>query len=101
MKKFLFFIPIVFLIISTTITKNTTKKLDKKIFDIKENIRVLEDRYELVLLDYNYLTSPKKLMEYQKQFFDKELIQKDIKDLNRIESTNGKIKIFTVGNNNE
>ena len=59
MKKFLFIIPIIFLILSTTITKNSTKKLDKKIFEIRENIRVLEERYELELLDYNYHTSPK------------------------------------------
>ena len=63
MKKFLFFLPVIFLIIATTITKNSTKKLDKEIFEIKENIRILEDRYELVLLDYNFLTSPKRLME--------------------------------------
>ena len=63
MKKFWFFVPIIFLIVATTITKNSTKHLDKKIFKIKENIRILEEKYELVLLDYNYLTSPKKLME--------------------------------------
>ena len=42
MKKFLFFLPVIFLIIATTITKNSTKKLDKDIFEIKENIRILE-----------------------------------------------------------
>ena len=46
MKKFLFFIPIVFLIVATTITKNSTKNLDKEIFIINENIRVLENKYE-------------------------------------------------------
>ena len=65
MKKFFFIIPIIFLIVATTFTKNSTKKLDKEIFEIKENIRALEDKYELALLDFNYLTSPKKLMEYQ------------------------------------
>ena len=33
--------PVIFLIIATTITKNSTKKLDKEIFEIKENIRIL------------------------------------------------------------
>ena len=41
---------------ATTLTKNSTKKLDKEIFQLKENIRILEDRYELSLLDYNILT---------------------------------------------
>ena len=61
-KKIFIFIPIIILIISTTFIKNSTKQLDKKIFETQENIRALEDIYELVLLDYNYLTSPKKLM---------------------------------------
>ena len=65
MKKLFFFTPIIVLIFATTLTKNSTKKLDKKIFQIKENISVLEDRYELTLLDYSILTSPKKLMKYQ------------------------------------
>ena len=69
MKKIFVFLPVLFLIIATTLTKNSTKKLDRKIFETKENIRVLENRFELVLLDYNFLTSPKKLMEYQSIFF--------------------------------
>ena len=62
-KKILLFIPIIILIVFTTLTKNSTKKLDKKIFEAQEDIRALENIYELVLLDYNYLTSPEKLMD--------------------------------------
>ena len=101
MKKILFFLPVIFLIIATTITKNSTKKLDKDIFEIKENIRILEDRYELVLLDYNFLTSPKKLMEYQKKYFDNELIENDIKNLNWIKINNNEIEIGKITQNNE
>ena len=101
MKKILLFIPIIFLIVITTFTKNSTKQLDKKIFEMKENIRVLEDKYELVLLDYNYITSPKKLMEYQKKYFEDELIQKDIQDLSWIEITENQIKIFSIDSANE
>ena len=75
-KKIFLFIPIIILIISTALTKNSTKRLDKKIFEIQEEIRVLNDIYELVLFDYNYLTSPNKLMEYSKIYFDKELKKK-------------------------
>ena len=101
MKKIFFFIPVIFLIIATTLTKNSTKQLDKKIFETKENIRVLQEKYELVMLEYNYLTSPKKLMEYQKKYFDKELLEADIESLNWIEYENKEIKIKTVVNFNE
>ena len=81
LKKILLIIPIIFLIISTTLTKNSTKKLDKNIFETQEDIRALNDIYELVLLDYNYLTSPNKLMEYSQIYFEKELKKKEIIDL--------------------
>ena len=80
-KKILLFIPIIILIVSTTFTKNSAKQLDKKIFETQEDIRALDDIYELVLLDYNYLTSPNKLMEYSKMYFEKELKKKKITDL--------------------
>ena len=96
MKKIFFFIPVFFLIISTTVTKNSTKQLDKKIFELKEDFRVLQDKYELVLLEYNYLTSPKKLMEYQKKYFDNELLEADIENLNWIEITNKEINIKKI-----
>tara|TARA_B100001013_G_scaffold48938_1_gene25665 strand:- start:1767 stop:2072 length:306 start_codon:yes stop_codon:yes gene_type:complete len=100
-KKLFFFIPVIFLIIATTVTKNSTKQLDKKIFEIKENLRVLQDKYELVMLEYNYLTSPKKLMEYQKKYFDDELLEADIENLNWIEIKNKEIIINKVISNNE
>ena len=101
MKKLLLFIPVIFLIFATTITKNSTKQIDKKIFDIKENLRVLQDKYELVLLEYNYLTSPKKLIEYQKKYFDNELLEADIENLNWIETINDEIKIKKIASHND
>tara|TARA_B100001540_G_scaffold114221_1_gene102338 strand:- start:144 stop:449 length:306 start_codon:yes stop_codon:yes gene_type:complete len=100
-KKLFFFIPVIFLIFATTVTKNSTKKLDKKIFEMKENIRVLQDKYELVLLEYNYLTSPKKLMEYQKKYFDNELLESNIQNLNLVEIQNNEIKIKKILGNDE
>ena len=93
MKKLYFFVPIIFLIFATTLTKNSTKKLDEEIFQLRENIRTLEDRYELTLLDYSILTSPKKLMEYQQFFFEDKLIQRKIENLSKIEFLGDKIKI--------
>ncbi len=99
MKKITIFVPIIFLIIATTLTKNSTKKLDKKIFDLKENIIILEDRYELILLDYNILTSPKKLMEYQELYFDDTYFQKNIENLNWIKIEDKILKIDSLKNN--
>ena len=101
MKKIILMFPIIFLILATTITKDSTKKLDKKIFELKESIRILEDRYELILLDYNILTSPKKLMEYQKVYFDNDFIQKNIENLNWINIKNENLEISTIIDNND
>ena len=81
LKRILLIIPIIFLIVLTTLTKNSTKKLDQSIFVAQEDIRALNDIYELVLLDYNYLTSPNKLMDYSQMYFEKELKKKKISDL--------------------
>ena len=60
---------------------------------LKENKRILEDRYELTLLDYSILTSPKKLMEYQQFYFKDKFVQKKLENLNTIEILNEKLKI--------
>ena len=101
MKKLFFFIPVLFLIIATTITKNSTKQLDRKIFEIKENIRVLKDKYELEMLEYNYLTSPKKLIGYQKKYFENELLEADIESLNWLDMKKSKIEIKKILSGNE
>ena len=101
MKKLFFFIPIIFLIFATTLTKNSTKKLDKEIFQLKENIRILDDRYELTLLDYSILTSPKKLMEYQQFYFEDKFEQKKIENLSEIKFLNDKLKIDKMVRINE
>ena len=101
MKNLFFFIPVILLIFATTITKNSTKQLDKKIFEMNENLRVMQDKYELEMLEYNYLSSPKKLMEYQKKYFDNELVDSDIEDLNWIETKNKDIKINKIVSDNE
>ena len=59
MSKFFIILSIFFLIIVTAVTKNSTKRLEDKIFLVKEDINVLKEKFELVLLDYNFLTTPK------------------------------------------
>ena len=81
MKKIIFSLLIIFLIFLTSLIKNSTKKLDVKIFNLKEDIRLLNSKYELVLLDHNFLSSPKKLDEYQKKYFEDDLIPTNIKNI--------------------
>ena len=89
MKKFSLAAVILPLILSTAIIKNTTKQIEDELFTVKENIRVLKSEFENISLEYDYLSSAEKLLEYQSLYFEDELIQKDIKD----------IKIFNILNN--
>ena len=85
MKKIIFSILIIVLIFFTSIIKNSTKDIDAKIFNINEDIKLLKEKYELVLLDHNYLSSPKKLNEYQKKYFENDLEHIDIRDISEID----------------
>ena len=78
---------ILVLIVSTTIIKNHTKKLDDEIFSVKENIDYLNSVKGLVQLEHDYLSSPEKLMELNYLYFDNELLfisQKNLKIINNI-----------------
>ena len=91
MKKTFLLLTIIFLIIATTLIKNSTKNLENQIFVTNENISVLKDKYELVLLDFNYLSSPSKLIEYQAKYFEKELSAIDINEIKELILNNKKI----------
>ena len=81
MKKITIIMTIIILILSTTIIKNSTKKIEDNIFLVKENLRVLNSDYENILLEHNYLSSAEKLLEYQALYFEDELIQKNIQNI--------------------
>ena len=93
MKKLILILSIFFLLIFTTITKNSTKEIEKKIYNVKENLRILEQKYELVLLDYNYLSSPQKLMEYQSRYFENDLNEIDILNIKKITLHGNKVQV--------
>ena len=84
MRKAILLISILFLLIFTTITKNSTKKIEKEIYNSRENLRVLKKKYEMVLLEFDYLSSPRKLLEYQSKYFEDDLKQIDIQNLEKI-----------------
>jgi hypothetical protein len=97
-KKFGLAAVILFLVLSTAVIKNTTKQIEDELFTVKENIRVLKSEFENISLEYDYLSSAEKLLEYQSLYFEDELIQKDIKDIkifNILDNTK-KIKDFKI-----
>jgi len=97
-KKFSLAIVIFFLVLSTAVIKNTTKQIEDEIFTVKENIRVLNSEFENISLEYNYLSSAEKLLEYQSLYFEDELIQKNIKDIKiyNISDSLNKIQNFKI-----
>ena len=93
MRKLVLISSIFFLLIFTTITKNSTKEIEKEIYNTKENLRILEQKYELVLLDYNYLSSPQKLMEYQSKYFEDELKDIDVTSIKKLTIFDDQIEV--------
>jgi len=100
MRKFPIIFLILFLILFTAIVKNSTKRIDDQIFTIKENIRDLKKDFENVKLEYDYLSSAEKLLEFQVMYFDDELIQKNIQNFKIIDRNvnNLEIKQFKFTN---
>ncbi len=84
MKKFSVILIIFSLVLFTATVKNSTKKIDDEIFITKENLRVLNKEFEKMKLEFDYLSSPEKLLEYQSLYFEKELNKKDISDIKNI-----------------
>ena len=93
MKRLILLLSIFLLLIFTTITKNSTKEIEKQIYNTKENLRILQQKYEMVLLDFNYLSSPEKLMEYQSIYFDDELKEIDITNLKKLTLLGNEIQV--------
>ena len=78
MKKIVVIIFIFLLIFSTAIIKNSTKKIEDEIFAVKESLRVFENELGDTRLEFEYLSSTEKLLEYQSKYFEKGLTQKNI-----------------------
>ena len=75
------FVLILFLVICTSLIKNSTKDVEDQIYSIQENILFLENRFKDSKLEFDYLSSSEKLLEYQKLYFENSLLKKSIQDL--------------------
>ena len=89
MKNLFLAFTITILVLTTAIIKNTTKKIEDKIFAYKESVRLLKSDLENIQLEYDYLSSAEKLLEYQSLYFEDQLVQKKIED----------IKIYNISEN--
>tara|TARA_Y100001970_G_C13776018_1_gene622879 strand:+ start:390 stop:662 length:273 start_codon:yes stop_codon:yes gene_type:complete len=79
MKKYTIIFLITCLIIVTSITKNSTRELETEIFNSEEKIKILVDKKEMVMLQNNYLSSPQRLFDLKKKFFENDLSVMEIK----------------------
>jgi len=97
------FMAILILILATSLIKNSTKEIEDKIFTVNENIRSLKSELGDMLLEYNYLSTPEKLTQYQSQYFEKDLIKIDIIKIKRLTEKNNHIEVdnFLRKNNDE
>ena len=93
MKKVVF-ATVFILILATSLVKNSTKEIEDKILMTKENISPLKSELGDVLLEYNYLSSPNKLTQYQTQYFEKDLLKIDVTKIKKLTKKNSYIKVI-------
>ena len=70
---------IIILITCTSIIKTSTRELEAKIFISEEKIKTLYNKKELILLENNFLSSPKRLFDLKREFLNEDLISLKLK----------------------
>ena len=90
---------IILLIIVTSLVKNSTKEIEDQTFSLNENIRTLKSELGDLMLEYNYLSSPNKLIEYQSQYFENDLKKIDIKKMKKVNLINNDLEITDFKSN--
>ena len=84
MKKYVILFGIIFLIITTSIVKSSTRQLEKKIFILKEEVKILEEKYDFLLLESDYLTTPERLIGLKEKIFKNKFFPINPKDVKKI-----------------
>ncbi len=93
MTKLIVFTLILSLIIVTSLIKNSTKDLDNQIYSVREKILVLENTFKDMKLDFDYLSSSEKLLEYQILYFEDSLVKKSLEEFKTLEIKNNELII--------
>ena len=86
MSKFFSIFLIISLILFTALIKNSTKRMDDEIFIVKDNIRFLKKEIGDLKLEYTFLSSGEKLMDFKARFFEDDLSAKRKDEIKVIEN---------------
>ena len=81
MKNLLFFTLFILFLIFTSLVKNTTRLVDKKIIKLNKDIKILNVALNEAELEYAYLTSPKILIKLSNQYLDSNLSHYEKKNI--------------------
>ena len=84
MKKYIIFFFIVSLIVTTSIVKSSTRQLEKNIFILEEEVKILEDKFNFLLLENDYLTTPERLIRLKEKIFKNKFFPLNPKDVKKI-----------------
>ena len=85
MKKIFVISVILFLITFTAIIKNSTKRIDDEIFTKEVSLRDLKKDLEKMKLEYEFLSSAERLIQYQELYFDDQLVKKNLNEIKIID----------------
>ena len=84
---------ILILIFFTTYIKKSSKDLDQKIYQTREEISLLSERSEILNLEFDYLSSPERLIELKNLYFEDIFISMDIQSIGVIKSINNQLTV--------
>ena len=85
MKKYTIFFGIIFLIVTTSIVKSSTRQLEKNIFILEEEVKILEEEFGFLLLESDYLTTPERLIGLKEKIFKNKFFPIDPKNIKKID----------------
>ena len=85
MKKYVILFGIIFLIITTSIVKSSTRQLEKNIFTLEEEVKILEEKYDFLLLENDYLTTPERLIGLKEKIFKDKFFPISPNDVKKID----------------
>ena len=85
MKKYIIFFCIVCLIITTSIVKSSTRQLEKNIFILEEEVKILDEKLDFLLLESDYLTTPERLIGLKEKIFKDKFFPIDPREIKKID----------------
>ena len=81
MKNLIIIFLLISLITFTAIVKNSSKKIEEEIFIKEENLRIFKEKYELVFLEFTYLSRPSRLLAIMLNDKNEEYIHSETSNL--------------------